>query len=243
MTGKKKSGTATTPSTHVEGSSILDSRTMGKKITEFLAEDGPWKKLIAAKVALEEPLARYVNSPEYRAGGNTRKPRYATNPHRADLTAEESAEMLIGHTGLNGEYGNAVQSMINIFLDPKGSFSKGPILKKLDPVVKAFDVKSQLSGLVRTGLAEKSGALKKDASGAVIYQESKIEALWRCADTIEQWVKANPDVIAKEDQALIAKNLADYRAALPEVLAFADQARQFVANPPPSRSPRVSAKS
>lgn len=178
----------------------------------FIAPDGAWTRLVNAKNNLVFMVEDYLESTE--------------SPYPG-MSKEHIADLLVGHCGLRGEYGNSVETMIGMLL--KENWMDEPLDARLEQVVASFDKRSELTKESGVGpaLATERGGLELDAQGQPA--EIKSQALHRCALDVERWLQHNQDRLPKGRADYIAENLDDYRTALAEVEEYLAYSRDYMA--------------
>ncbi|MEJ0009560.1 MAG: ribbon-helix-helix domain-containing protein [Alphaproteobacteria bacterium] len=165
-----------------------------RRTEAFLAPDGPWEKFAAAEHALQQRMLDVTQNE-------------GLVSHRPGLSPEEAKNVAIGHLGLGGEFGNGLGTAVVTVM--MSSHIHSPLLERVAKAAQSYWGKpSQLSGF-DAGLAGKMG-IPKETCG---------EALFRCADEIDQWKTANraAGVLDDREAQQVDRCLGKYRIALKPV--------------------------
>lgn len=135
---------------------------------------------------------------------------YATKPHLGAIPEEDYYDMLFGHNGLTGEFGNGVGA-IHYMRDVQNS-------AMLDRFLKIF-----AEGIAGDSCLVKSPQSVNMGQRLGIVNENKLDALFRCERELRKWVDVNQDTLQPGQTAKFNELLDTYAKALAETKTYIDR--------------------
>ena len=201
---------------------------------EFLADDGPWARLINAKEALIRTIDPYNRMlidpadhvPVPNAEDIEKDLLFKADSPYEKLNWHQWNDLMLVNYGLRGEFGNATQMFVEWTLRER--MLDETLYKAIKKTVAAFDASSQLCSVDNDAsrkLIEGMGGFERDAQGKA--KETKLQAIARCGDNVERWLEHNPQ-LPEDKKAELTKELADYRQATAEVADYMSFAKEYL---------------
>jgi hypothetical protein len=220
-----------TPENTIESPNFSE-QALEERTRAFLAEGGPWERLVAAKDTLVELVnGEFLSQGSYQSVSESPLMKFVPNQDcrlvslYEGLDLDLALDLMVGSYGFSAEFQNGPEGAVNFFL--KSTRNRMSRAESVAMVMESFEASAgELSKGKRTNHITSKMSRPTNEEGLI--SETKREALVRCADEIEKWTAANAGAVSVPVQEQIASALTQYRAALPEVFEYVDYAKAYM---------------
>jgi hypothetical protein len=206
-----------------------------RRTDALITQDGAYKRLDDNVGRLENLFKTFLFTPEYSrvrrsptAASHFREEKYRSQPYCNALSMENAMSLFLGHYSMHSELLDApVRIQTKIIYRIEDAVPEQMLIDGIRLVAEGFDRSSILVRSTNVPNQQIREEAQHLANALGITTETCSQALGRVANEMEKWVEFNEKMLTKKEKQAFGEALADYRAALSEVLGYVDYARGY----------------